>query len=44
MVPRTVGKTQKVKQDVTKNSCVVINAGPVVLQLQSGAIFTNKVK
>ena len=37
-------KNTKVIQYVTKNSWVAINARPVVLQLQSGAIFTYKVK
>ena len=37
-------KHTKVKQYVTRDSCVATNAGPVVLPLQSGAIFTKKVK
>ena len=37
-------KNTKVKQYVTRNSCVATNAGPVVLPLQSGAIFTKKVE
>ena len=37
-------KHTKVKQYVIRNSCVASNAGPVVLPLQSGAIFTKKVK
>ena len=41
---RNNNKSVKVIQYVTKNSLVVVNAGPVVLQPQSGAIFTNKVK
>ena len=37
-------KYTKVIQYVTKNSLVAINARPVVLRVESSAIFTNKVK
>ena len=37
-------KNTKVIQYVTKNSWAAVIARPVVLELQSGAIFTRKVK
>ena len=41
---RNSNKNVKVIQYITKNSQAVVIAGPVVLRLQSGAIFTIKVK
>ena len=37
-------KHANVKQYVIMDSCIASNAGPVVLPLQTGAIFTTKVR